>query len=331
MKWSPANVVAWLMPLLLALVIGCGGGGGSRVGGAPLAQTRQQIKEGFGRSILSMAQSGAFGGVVSGTSGSTSGGGFMGGGVPYIGGYVFWSGMGGTTGGTGGGGREVGTGGGTGGSGGSGTSDLYYDEYLGLWAQYDWTETTSTTHLYEDEAKTKPAGSFNFEYDLTFSNYTSTFEITAGNYAGAHGSYVTAVDGNNISSTYENFWPGWGSDRGEMTWNDTGGTWSNRSDAANGDWWENSGSYSDTGQGTVSGSDSHGFKYRFNYNPDGTGNGRVEGPVAGLPCTIEWLADGSATITWADGTVERIGPADWGFGGGTSGGGGGDVGTTGGG
>lgn len=327
------RLAALAIPLALAILIGCGGGGSStNRGTSPNALTRQNVKEGFGLTLMALAQSGMGPiGAGAGTSGGTNGGG---GGVPYVGAFVhsFLPGPGGplarvkaTRG-------DVGTSGGTTGtttSGGGGeTPEIYFDEYLGLWVEWSWSDNEYSTLLFEDEAKTQPAGSFHTTYTET--SFTSTFEITAGQFKGAHGRYVsTYTDEGGFASetTYDNTWPGYGHDEGTATWSETGSQWHHRGDLEDGSWYESDGAFTVAGGGHSSGSDSRGYRYDFTYNPDGSGSGRVEGPENGLPCTITWRADGFTRIVWADGSVEEFDPNDW-IGGGTTGSGtGGDANT----
>jgi hypothetical protein len=297
---------ALFLAVAMALLIGCGGSGSGTGGVAPSALTRQQVRDGLGHTIMALAQSGAMPSAAVGTSGGSTGGYYAG--VPFIGGYVRFSepGMGAV------GGSEGGSTGGTTGSGGGDEPaiTLYFDEYLGLWAETTFTENSMTTQLFEDEAKTKPAGSFAVEY--TAGSYVSTFEITAGTFAGAHGRYVTTFseDFTSGETRYENTWPTWGSDHGTSTWGPTGTVWEHRSDATDGTWFETTGQFDAEGNGILTGSDSLGFRYRFEYRADGSGSGRVEGPLPGLPCTISWRADGYTRIVWANGEVEIFEPGD---------------------
>lgn len=297
----------------LAVLIGCGGGGSSSnpTGSAPSALTRQQVKDGFAQSIIALAQSGMGGGASVGTSGSNTG---SMGGVPFVGAFIrqFVPGTGSWL------TRDT-TGGGTTGTNGSTTSgggehpEIYFDEYLGLWVEWTESGNTFSTNLFEDEAKTKPAGSFVNTFTEN-GNFTSTFSITAGPFTGAHGVYETVVSNNGESgeTTYDNTWPTWGHDEGSASWNANGSSnWQHRSEMPDDSWFESNGSFNANGSGAASGSDSRGYRYSFTYNADGSGRGRVEGPDAGLPCTLEWNSDGIIKIKWADGSTETYDPNQW--------------------
>jgi hypothetical protein len=116
---------------------------------------------------------------------------------------------------TGGGGLIASTSGTTTGSTDGGLPDptFYYDDYLRLWLESSWTETSSTVRLYEDELKAVPAGRFVTTYPSGWDTYpysfASKFEITAGPYAGAKGNYESVAE-TDLSGhmTYASTWPG---------------------------------------------------------------------------------------------------------------------------
>lgn len=207
-----------------------------------------------------------------------------------------------------------------------GDTNFYYDPWLGLWVQFEYTETDYRTLLFEDEARTKPAGSFISTF--TTSNdgtqtYVSTYEITAGLAKGSHGNYRSIYRSNGSGeSSYDSFWvDGWrsvGSNRftaeGEYSWND-------RSETPDGLITTSNGTFRPDGSGQTRSTSSDGYIWEFRYNADGSGSGRVEGPAPGLPANIVWDREGNAIVTYADGTVERYSFWFYGFGGGTVSGG----------
>ncbi|AIE87030.1 hypothetical protein OP10G_3662 [Fimbriimonas ginsengisoli Gsoil 348] len=212
----------------------------------------------------------------------------------------------------------------TGGTGGGGWNDFYFDDYLGLWVQTESTDTSFTQHLYADEAKTEPAGLFQTNFPSGWNvfpyQFSSSFAITRGNFTGARGMYVTTVTSDvKGSSSYENVWPGYGSDKGTSSWNGSSSAWSSEANDTTGAWWKGGGQYFDDGHGSSSYEDSLGFKASFVYNADGSGSARMEGPVTGLPATITWTASGHTRIVYADGTVEEWDAGGF-FGGGGEGG-----------
>lgn len=310
------NRLIRLLPVLsiigLLLLIGCGGSGGggaTGTGTAPDALTRTGVKSSISLSMVGIAQSGASNSMgVSGTSGGS------GSTIPFVG--MFAQGRlptplalskrgpgasGGTTGSTGGS-----TGGTNGGDGGT-PPTFYFDEGMGLWVDLVFNGTTRISNLYEDQAKTKPAGNFTTTISTDGLTFTSTYEITAGSYAGAKGRYESTIspDGSGKTS-YSNTWPIYGTSSGECTFGPNGTTWKSRNETPDGQWQESEGSWSTTGEGTWITSDSKGYKFTFQNKADGSGNALIEGPDKGLPATIVWNSKGEGVITWADGSTETF-------------------------
>ena len=69
---------------------------------------------------------------------------------------------------------------------------FYFDYYLGLWVQIDDSGNNSNYLLYEDEAKTKPAGHITTvnptDWETYPQVYSSSYAFTSGYLAGSHGS-----------------------------------------------------------------------------------------------------------------------------------------------
>jgi hypothetical protein len=337
---------------LLSLVtvvalISCGGGGNSQ-----LSQTGRSVQLIQRLSFLSMCNSGigfmGFGGGTSGgtsggTTGTTTGGNTGGGGFSSIGGYVRYFGGGrgralairtlggGTTGGTTGGsglttgGTEGGTDGGTtGGGGGTGGEYFYYDEWLQLWVDTQWSENTFSSLFYEDEAKTLPAGhitsTFAGSWETFPQTYTNDYVFTAGSMAGASGTYnCTQVDEFNGSMVYNDTYADGSHDLGSAHWNEIGSNWEWRWDGAHGEWYQDSGEWTNDGAGTYSCSNSEGWSSVWHYNPDWSGSAHFEGPDPLLPADMTWTSAGHYRIVYADGSVEEWSWEDlWGGGGGES-------------
>ena len=334
---------------LAALLIGCGGasvgvGGGS----SPTSRTREAIKSGYLRALigagaLGAGPSGGFGGGGT-TGGSSSGSTGTSGGFPGFGFLVHdYSSPGSDTSGSSTGRTIESTSGSTTGTTGGDLPgpSFYYDDYLNLWLDSSWTDTSSTVLLYEDEQKSKPAGSFVTTYPSGWKtypySYLSKFEITAGSYAGAKGSYESVAESESAGHmAYTSTWPGYGQDSGESSYTAEGGTWSYASTLTNGTWYHDTGSYTMT-KSTFTSEDSSGYRRSYTYLADGSGSGRIEGPDPGLPAIIEWDVNGHTKITYADGTSEEWDAWSGGTTGSTAGDGGtvtgstGDVGTSGGG
>lgn len=194
---------------------------------------------------------------------------------------------------------------------------FYYDDYLGLWVDINDTATTSTYTLYEDEAKTKPAGSIVTQNpaDNTFPQvYSSSYTYTAGSQAGAHGSYKSTYnqDGSG-SSAYQDVYVDGTQDQGSSSSTSRGDyTWSGRTDYADKTFSSFKGSFRSDGSGGTHSEGSDGYVSDYTYNADGTGHARITGPDPGLPVTIDWDTQGNTTIHYADGSIEVI--QGWGFG-----------------
>jgi len=312
--------------LLAALVVfGCGGSGGGapRTGTSPTQATRENVQNGFGQSMLSLAQTGA--GTSTGAGGSSGGGATGGttgagggvGGPPMIGAFIHQFIPGGFGGGpfAKNGGRK------------EGEQTVYFDDYLQLWVEFIESENAMTQLLFEDEAKTKPAGKFETTFPGGWENFpftfASTFEITAGPYSGAQGNYEFVIEGEMSGrQNYSSVWPGWGTDKGQSTWNENEYTYEYESNYTSGYWFKGNGEFRNGADGFSNYEDSIGYKYAYLYKADGSGSGRIEGPDPGLPATLTWTAEGRVRIVYADGTVDEYDM--WGWWGGDGGRGDGD-------
>jgi hypothetical protein len=188
-----------------------------------------------------------------------------------------------------------------------------YDPWLGLYVTNSYTETTYTTSLFLDAAKTKPAGSFVTTFPgsaATFPySYSSVYSITGGTFAGSSGDYqMTVTSLSTGSMKYQYNWAGEASGNGSSSWSDTGSTWTNKTNFSDGSWYSDEGTFKADGSGSTVNTNSLGYKSSYIYNADGSGSGRIEGPDAGLPATIVWTSAGVVTITYADGTKETFNP-----------------------
>lgn len=299
--------------LLVLVAAGCGGGSSdSRDSRFELARSR--VQRSFGLSLNSLALSGVQSPFQASMHNGDAGGGPAGGNGTFsmMGGFM----------------RQVALANagvvrpsdGDGDSGGGGTGwggepGFYFDEWLGLWVDVQITETRVAFLLYEDEAKTRPAGSivstFPADPDVYPQTYASTYEILSGMMRGSHGAYEVRLDTEASGSmTYENTYPGFGHDRGSAQWDASGSTWSSRYEEESGFWSSDSGTFLADGSGSMLSENAWGYRLSFTYHADGSGAGRIEGPDPGLPATITWDAEGNGRIVWADGTVETF---NWGW------------------
>lgn len=190
---------------------------------------------------------------------------------------------------------------------------FYYDEYLGLWVDYTSDSTSVTSFLYEDQAKTKPAGSIksNFPNDYVpgadFS-YSSSYSFTAGALKGSSGEYDTIFksDGSGSSSYRDTETDGSTSVGSSVQNSDGSSHWSSKYTSSKGYASNESGSFNSDGSGKAHYDSSDGYATDYQYNSDGSGSGKVSGPEPGLPAVIVWDANGNVTITYADGTTEHF-------------------------
>lgn len=301
-------LMSGLAVLVAILAISCGGGGIS----STFSPTTREVQNIQRYSMLSMTHSGFgfFGfGVGAGGGGGTGGsGGMMGGSFGSIGGFV----------------RGVGSPGGlayaartpaggttSAGGGGTGGSDFYFDEWLQLWVEMQWTETEFSCLFYLDEAKSLPAGHILSTFTGNWETYpqtcTSDYEFTAGPWAGSHGAYNCVQTNQFVGEmTYNDTYVDRSHDAGSASWTEAGSTWQSRWDGANGNgWYEDHGDWTWEGSGTWSCASSEGWATLWRYNADGSGTAHFEGPDPKLPADMRWTADGHFRIDYADGTHEE--------------------------
>lgn len=344
-----ACLLVGTIPLLL---VGCGGGSSSSSTRSPNAQTRAALKKLQNHTLLSLAQGGVnnatlnamranFNGVAPATSnGATTAN--LSTPLPMTGGFIANVAAKSKSGRarsitrmvthrrsltltrdtiTSPGGSSTGAPGSVGGSPGGtdpGTTapTFYYDEYLALWVDISDSATQSLYSLYEDEAKTKPAG--NITTTLPSSStypqvYSSSYTYTAGAQKGAHGSYVSTQnqDGSG-SSIYQDTFANGDTDSGESDYTAAGDfTWKSDSNFG-GAKSSFRGTFHSDGSGSSHSETSDGYVSDYTYRADGSGEAHISGPDPGLPATVVWDALGNTIITYADGTVEKW--TGWGYG-----------------
>lgn len=189
-------------------------------------------------------------------------------------------------------------------------SNLYFDDYLGLWVQETDTSTQSTYLLFQDSAGAVPAGSIVTTYpaaDSTTQVYASTYTFLAGVLSGSHGSYTYSYypDGSSYSS-YQDAVADGSSDSGTSTSTADGEyAWTSKSTLAGGLTTSDRGAFHPDGSGSTHSRTSDGIISDYYYNADGSGRGTIRGSADGLPAVIVWDNIGNTTITWADGTVDQ--------------------------
>ena len=194
---------------------------------------------------------------------------------------------------------------------------FYFDDYLGLWVDIQDTPTSSAYNLYEDEAKTKPAGSIVTtlpDFNTFPQVYSSKYSFTAGFEAGSHGDYESAVNADNSSkTTYVDVYTDGSSDQGSSSSTARGDyTWTGRTDYADKTYTSQRGTFRSDGSGAMHSEGSDGYKSDYTYRADGSGHASITGPDPGLPATIDWDVQGNTTIRYADGSSDFT--PGWGYG-----------------
>ncbi len=188
---------------------------------------------------------------------------------------------------------------------------FYYDDWLQLWVDFADTPGQTTYLFYIDEAKTMPAGSavstYATDYTVFPQVYSSKYSFTAGTAQGSHGEYNSIYNADfSGSTTYNSVWNDGSSYSGQSS-NLADGTysWSSTSsfDKLK---FNDRGTFKSDGSGTTHSDSSDGHATDFVFNADGSGSGKFSGPEPGLPAIIKWDNTGAGTITYADGTTEKL-------------------------
>ena len=270
------SLFAVLIIVICAFLVGCGGSGPGPVTSRskPTAKTK---------STVSKHMAGYAGGAFTASAGSNLGG---------FGGHPLVKRRGVTSGG--------------GGYGGGGDAPDYFDDYLQLYVHSEFTATSFTTTYFEDAAHTLPAGQSTTTFDFTSGQSIHlTISITKGPFAGTSGKFDQVFTDTSFESSYDNSNPVdgryYGSFSGTMGLTTTC-TGESHYIAISGYRQDQSYVYRPDGSSEYVASDSDGYKSVFDFNADGSGHGKIEGPDPGLPANVKWDKTGTGTITWADGS-----------------------------
>lgn len=200
----------------------------------------------------------------------------------------------------------------------------YFDYYLGLWVEV--TETPGETKflLFEDEGRTKPAGSIVTTWPTDWMTYPqvykSTYEFTAGYLTGSRGFSENTTNADwSGTSKYETVYPDGWKDSGESSWSGRGGySWKSLTTAPDGQTVSGRGGSLPNGDSGIHIESSDGMVLDYTYRANGSGHGVISGPHPGLPVTVTWTGFGSFAVRYADGTLETL-PGWYGMGGGGGG------------
>ena len=188
------------------------------------------------------------------------------------------------------------------------SSGAKYDANLGLWVDTTITLTTYTSHFYQDQAETQPAGSAVYTLNLSTKTLSGTISITAGKYAGLSGNYSVTKTSNGFDGNYTLTFPNGTTLSCQLSLafdllGRPSGTLTQSISESNG--------YSATttivrhtdGTMKVTASDSNGYTSTLNFAADYSGNGLVAGPDPGLPAKLKWDNTGTGTVTFANSLV----------------------------
>ncbi len=326
-RWLALTAALALAPILT----GCGGGnagGAANTAKSPTAATRAAVRKVQTKSLRAFANGAPTGSTFSAnTLASTSsaansasaGTATTNGGLTLFGGYLNSLHPSGNASGNSvhksvkRRGRDASTGSGaTDGSGSVSGSTFYYDEWLALWVETTTdTGTVLSQKFYEDQAKTKPAGSL----DATTSDpavypvvSAYHYAYTAGSLKGTSGdsTYTLNADYSGKSSYSSVTSDGW-KYKGESAQNADGSSaWTNRTDSPDGSYSADTGTFRSDGSSVTKTTGSDGYTVEYVNNADGSATGKITGNFAGLPAAIVRDTSGKTTITYADGTVDTI-------------------------
>lgn len=196
---------------------------------------------------------------------------------------------------------------------GSGVGEVTFNESLQLWQVLASVEPIYRVNLFEDQALTKPAGfsevNSNFDWEGQPA-YRAEVQVDAGPYDGYRSLFLIATS-HEVGAVQrflliEATWPGQGSikivgenlpegSRYTTTWIRNGLTQTFV------DFYSNDPAAEFPGIQTMQASD--GTAYELKFRQDGSGVGRIQGAMAGLPADVVWNAAGDVTITFADGST----------------------------
>ena len=190
-----------------------------------------------------------------------------------------------------------------------------YNEDAHLWTTSDTTDTSESTYYWSDAAGTISAGSEVVQWnasDVYPITTTRTFSITAGTFAGAHGT-DTQVESSATSgrTDFSYFYAGDATHDGNDVWSSDGSrSWVWNIRFSDGSTYHSSGNWNADGSGSMTVSDADGTTTSFESASDetGTGTGTVEDRDATPMADFDWTADGTTHIRYADGTSETIAP-----------------------
>lgn len=187
------------------------------------------------------------------------------------------------------------------------SSGISFDPEEQLWLRGTRTDGNYFGEYFLDEAATQAAG---WKRVIAVPGKRAVdfqVEFTAGPRAGYHGTYYQEdAPGDVYIDRYDFTYPD--GHRVQHDFSD-GPDWMHgtyRLDRADGTWFSEEGRMNaDFSYDWVT-LTSEGRTYNRHFMPDHAGTGTIEGSESVLPATLAWGADWNVTITWADGTVEQV-------------------------
>lgn len=186
----------------------------------------------------------------------------------------------------------------------------FYDPRLGLYALVHISPSGISEHLFTDSARTNAAGSMIYTINEAAGTFTGPIDVQAGKYAGLSGVYFEAVqpdgfngninystaDGTTVVVTYAVTRDEFGRISGAGT-----------AGVAFSDYTQNQQVTYNIGESySLTTLDSLQCRMTLNVNSDGSGSGRITGSDPGLPAVLDWNADGSGTIVYANNSTQSF-------------------------
>jgi hypothetical protein len=188
---------------------------------------------------------------------------------------------------------------------------VVFDPTLGLWYTIQIAPDGTFEKMYQDKAKTMPAGSLAYTVNDAALTLSGTFSVNLGPYGGLNGTYLQSLQsvGWNGSIAFTNSAVGTTDSQFEIKTSSTGGYVGK---ATNGVALQSG--YTQTevvawpGDGTFTATttDSNACKSSFNFTATLSGSGKVTGNAPGLPATITWNTGGNGAVTYADGSTAQF-------------------------
>jgi len=192
--------------------------------------------------------------------------------------------------------------------------DTLLDPTLGLWYKIQLGSSLLTEKLYQDQARTIPAGTLQYLTNDAAQTLGGNIAVTLGKYAGLVGVYLQSLQSVGQTGTLGFSVPNVGTTDFQFNFesNNMGGYFGKMTNGV-----ELLDGYLQTelvtnavdGSITTSTTDSNGYVSSFTWSSTFIGTGTISGKDPGLPATIDWTAEGTGLITFADKSTASV--TDW--------------------